>query len=204
MRKTPLTRRTPLRSSRDPRPAVPQYEPEVRTREEQIEARDRARARRAAEKQARLAAMTPEARAAYQARLDAVQARRAERAERRKKHEDAVAHKAWNRARHATWERDNHRCVRCAVYLPMTDVAELDRPQCHHRKLRSRGGALLDLSNLIMLCARCHDWCHKNVKEATKAGWIVPRNEDPACRPVRCATRGLILLDNDGDYALAA
>jgi hypothetical protein len=68
-------------------------------------------------------------------------------------------------------------CVACLTYTALSEG------ECHHRKLRSRGG-LDDAWNCIWLCGRCHRWAHDNPTEATSLGYLCPSWEDPAGWPV--------------------
>ncbi len=56
--------------------------------------------------------------------------------------------------------------------------------ECHHRKLRSRGGRDSH-ANLVCLHPGCHAWVHQNPIEATENGFMVPSGADPAAVPVR-------------------
>ncbi|WP_345264656.1 HNH endonuclease signature motif containing protein [Nocardioides nanhaiensis] len=58
-----------------------------------------------------------------------------------------------------------------------------DAWECHHRKLRSRGGED-SFANLVALCSTCHGWAHANPAEATDRGLIVPSWADPGTVPV--------------------
>ncbi|MCY4726731.1 HNH endonuclease signature motif containing protein [Nocardioides sp. STR2] len=68
-------------------------------------------------------------------------------------------------------------CDRCGVGL------DPDAWECHHRKLRSRGGPDT-FGNLVALCSGCHHWAHHNVALATDRGFIVPSWMDPDEMPV--------------------
>jgi hypothetical protein len=49
---------------------------------------------------------------------------------------------------------------------------------CHHRRRRSRQGALTLEQNCSALCDECHTWIHANPDEANQLGWLV-REGDP-------------------------
>lgn len=51
--------------------------------------------------------------------------------------------------------------------------------ECHHRKLRSRGGQD-SVCNLVALCGTCHRRCHSHVSWATAQGFILGATADPA------------------------
>jgi len=77
--------------------------------------------------------------------------------------------------------REGGFCVKCLDFEPVTFG------ECHHRKLRSRGGR--DTAwNCIWLCKICHEWVHANPAEATTLGLLVPSWEDPAGWPVQRRT----------------
>lgn len=64
---------------------------------------------------------------------------------------------------------DNPLCQRCHAAVA-TDVHEI--------LSRARGGSILDLENLALLCRPCHEWVTTNPREATAAGWL--RSRTPA------------------------
>jgi hypothetical protein len=75
---------------------------------------------------------------------------------------------------------------------------------CHHRQLRSGGGADTP-GNLIMLCGsgssdHCHLYVHAHSEEARREGWIVSRHalSSPAGVPVRHWQLGMVYLADDG------
>ena len=65
----------------------------------------------------------------------------------------------WNRVRWRILERDNWTCQTCGGY----------GNQCDHRQPLFQGGAPYDLSNLQILCEKCH-WA----KCATEQGGPTP------------------------------
>lgn len=72
--------------------------------------------------------------------------------------------------------------------------------QCHHRKLRSRGGQD-SAANLAALCSQCHNRCHGHVAWATEQGFIVSAYDDPATVPMAVRCESWRLLTIDGGYA---
>jgi 5-methylcytosine-specific restriction endonuclease McrA len=65
-------------------------------------------------------------------------------------------------------------------------VAELlaDQPPCerchqawatdvHEIKSRARGGSILDVANLALLCRTCHEWVTTNPTAARAEGWLL-------------------------------
>lgn len=73
--------------------------------------------------------------------------------------------------------RDNGTCRRCGLW-----TANIGGQQ-HHRQLRSRGGDDR-YSNLILLCASCHNDVHALPADATRDGFMVHTLLDPARIPV--------------------
>ena len=57
----------------------------------------------------------------------------------------------WRQRRRAVWSRDRQTCRRCGVDL------SLDEAHIHHIRSRREGGDH-EISNLITLCKRCHDY----------------------------------------------
>ena len=66
----------------------------------------------------------------------------------------------------------------------------LERPVCqachkarstdvHERITRARGGSILDPSNCLAICRRCHDWIHDHPKEALERGLLAHSWENP-------------------------
>ncbi len=99
-------------------------------------------------------------------------------------------------------DRDQGRCVRHGGQLTRGS-------HCHHRKLAKQGGPDAP-HNRITLCPDCHEWCHRNRREARDNGWIVSPSADPAGVPVKyhanvlamfglaeLATGGLVLLNDE-------
>lgn len=75
--------------------------------------------------------------------------------------------------------------------------------QCHHRKLRSRGGQD-SAANLLALCGPCHRRVHGHPAWASEHGFMVSAFEDPAQVPVAVRCERWQLLVPDGTYAEAA
>ncbi|QUW18866.1 HNH endonuclease [Agrococcus sp. Marseille-Q4369] len=87
-------------------------------------------------------------------------------------------------------ERSSRQCERCGKTV-------LSGGHHHHRKLRSRGG--LDCpSNLVFVCAGCHNWIHANPALATEAGWMVGTRSDPEGAAIDSARYGRVFLGTDG------
>jgi len=45
----------------------------------------------------------------------------------------------------------------------------------HERRMRSQGGSITDIKNLVVLCHECHAWVHGHPRQATKEGWLSRR-----------------------------
>jgi hypothetical protein len=75
--------------------------------------------------------------------------------------------------------------------------------ECHHRKLRSRGGQD-SAANLLALDALCHRRCHGHVRWAENHGFIVAAHDDPQFVPVALHLARWVLLHHDGSYREAA
>jgi hypothetical protein len=75
--------------------------------------------------------------------------------------------------------------------------------ECHHRKLKSRGGQD-SAANLLALCSTCHRRCHGHVAWATEHGFIVASHDDPQFVPVALHLSCWVLLHHDGTYREAA
>lgn len=90
--------------------------------------------------------------------------------------------------------REKGMCLRCGAW--MANIPS----DCHHRKLRSRGGTD-DTANLVHICAPCHREVHTgDTLQATDDGWLVPSGLDPAGVPV-LSYRGWVSLDDAGNAA---
>lgn len=81
----------------------------------------------------------------------------------------------------------------------------------HHRRNRSAGGTWAS-SNGVALCGSgttgCHGWITEHPADSARWGWTVKSWDTPAEVPVLLHTqhyqRSMVLLDDDGCYALAA
>lgn len=71
--------------------------------------------------------------------------------------------------------------------------------QCHHRKLRSRGGQD-SVCNLVALHGKCHNRVHGHPAWATEQGFMVASTDDPATIPVALHGRAWRLLTLAGGY----
>ena len=67
------------------------------------------------------------------------------------------------------YERTGGRCERCGRWSEYL--------QGHHRQKRRHGNHTIH--NSLMLDMHCHDWVHKNEKEAQELGMIVASWDDP-------------------------
>lgn len=92
--------------------------------------------------------------------------------------------------------RAGGRCELCAE--PLGAAFE-----CHHRKLRSRGG-LDSACNLLALDGLCHRRVHSHVTWATEHGFLVAGHDDPATVPVAVHLTGWRLLTPSGTYRESA
>lgn len=63
----------------------------------------------------------------------------------------------------------------------------------HHRLLRSQGGTH-EVGNIVHLCHVCHEWAHRNPKQAQARGLIVRSVHDPDTTKVRYRNGGYVLL----------
>jgi hypothetical protein len=98
------------------------------------------------------------------------------------------------------FQRDLERCVKCGTGSALMW-------SCHHRKLRSQGGAD-GPENRITLCGSgttgCHGWAHHNRDEAAESGWCVRPWDDPADVPVMSFLFGRIRYAGDWTWSVAA
>jgi hypothetical protein len=92
--------------------------------------------------------------------------------------------------------RADSRCESCGVFL---------RPggrQLHHRRPRGMGGTKPErahrASNLLQLCARCHDLVETHRTRAREAGLIVAQGADPALVLVTLRDGQQHALDDEG------
>jgi len=90
-------------------------------------------------------------------------------------------------------ERENRQCLRCGA---------AGREQ-HHRMRRREGGHAI--SNVILLCFRCHRWAHSRPVAARAEGFIIPTWEQrPTCEIPVAAFYGAVTLDDEGGVAWVA
>lgn len=71
--------------------------------------------------------------------------------------------------------------------------------ECHHRKLRSRGGQD-SAANLVALYHHCHRRLHNHNNFATEHGFIVSAYADPASVPLFLHLDRHVYLTATGDY----
>jgi predicted HNH restriction endonuclease len=64
-------------------------------------------------------------------------------------------------------------CGRCEAKI--ADVCKGWGNQVHHRRLRSQGGSLIHLDNLMWVCSDCHLHIHDNVAWSVEMGFILQR-----------------------------
>lgn len=91
------------------------------------------------------------------------------------------------------YERAGGKCECCG------DMLKLSGYECHHRKLRSRGGQD-SVSNLACLCRLCHRRLHGRIKFAEENGFIVSQFDDPAAVPMLVNLSEPFFLVPDGSY----
>jgi hypothetical protein len=73
----------------------------------------------------------------------------------------------------------------------------------HHRRNRSQGGQWQP-SNIMHICAADHDWIGGNIAAALRNGWTIQGTTSvPSETPVR-RREELVLLDDQGDWTVAA
>lgn len=93
-------------------------------------------------------------------------------------------------ARETVKTRAFGRCERCSAGSA-TDI--------HHRMRRREGGHAV--SNLVLLCRTCHEYCHKNPRIAQSEGFIIPANQFgvDSTAPVK-TWRGWACHDDEGNF----
>lgn len=80
--------------------------------------------------------------------------------------------------RKAVHAREDGQCASCREVTPLAEG------ECHHRKLRSRGGPNTAFC-CVWLCQSCHRAAHLDLGgQATRAGWLVPSWADEHDWPV--------------------
>lgn len=74
----------------------------------------------------------------------------------------------------AVWLRARVKVMRRAGGLCEVAVegCTLHAVHVHHRLMRSQGGGH-ELSNLLAVCSRCHDWVHSHPKVSYAEGWLL-------------------------------
>lgn len=75
--------------------------------------------------------------------------------------------------------------------------------QCHHRKLRSRGGQD-SAANLAALCGLCHRRVHGHPVWATDHGFIVSAFDDPAAVAMWVRCESYLYLTPEASYREAS
>jgi hypothetical protein len=124
---------------------------------------------------------------------DAVSALRVPWSQRPKTEKVAKAGFIDPKLRRAVFERAGGCCEFCADRLEGSW-------ECHHRKLRSRGG-LDSACNLIALHHFCHRRLHSHNRFATEHGFVVSTYDDPMTAPLNLRLDGSpVLLTADGCY----
>lgn len=104
-------------------------------------------------------------------RLDRAVAQHAKRTTKaaEKRAADRRAQLAWDLTRSLIYSRDQARCRVCDRLVMFRTSQPLDLAHVHHLVYRSAGGSD-ETSNLILLCARCHDDEHRHVIAITGDG----------------------------------
>lgn len=102
-------------------------------------------------------------------------------------------------ARAIVWARCRGWCDLCG-----TAFRVIDRMSAHHRLARSHGRND-NPSNLLALCAGCHQDVHRNPAHSRAQGWIISGHERRAPADVLAHTRmGWVRLLPDGSVLPAA
>lgn len=59
-----------------------------------------------------------------------------------------------------------------------------------------------DPAGLVWLCRPCHNWVHDNPRQATEAGFMIPRSpaQSPLAVPITDLAGQTRWLDNEGQY----
>jgi Pyruvate/2-oxoacid:ferredoxin oxidoreductase delta subunit len=85
------------------------------------------------------------------------------------KHDRAVAKEDnWRKVSKQVDRRDNYRCRACHSTCQPDALDPLGKGHRHHLTFRSKGGQDV-ASNLVLLCARCHDGVH--TKRTVRFEW---------------------------------
>lgn len=90
--------------------------------------------------------------------------------------------------------RDHYRCRSCGTRGNPEGVDALDRLHRHHLTFRSQGGQDV-ASNLVLLCARCHDAVH--VKRTLRIEATSPYGADGPLSFWRTDDRGEFLVTRE-------
>ena len=72
----------------------------------------------------------------------------------------AIPSRKWQRVRRAALQRDDYRCRKCR---------RPGRLEVHHVQPLEKGGAALELANLVTLCRDCHLDAHNPEKPERRA-----------------------------------
>lgn len=84
-------------------------------------------------------------------------------------------------------------CLRCQV---------IPGAQVHHRKPRGMGGSkdpnINAATNLVWICASCHDDIESHRTDSYRSGWLVARNGNPAEQYLIDVNRVMLMLLPDG------
>ena len=95
--------------------------------------------------------------------------------------------------RRLVYERAGGCCECCGESIPLNNF------ECHHRRLRSRGGQD-SACNLVALDHHCHRRLHNHIRFATEHGFIVSAYDDPAFVPLFLRLDRHVLLTANGAY----
>ena len=110
----------------------------------------------------------------------------------------------FERAKPLVMGRQDHRCLRCGVWLR---DGQWPGYAVHHRMNRRRADPEWRHSpaNLVALCGTdnaigCHGWVHRHPEEANRLGLYLRTGQDPRTTPVIDWRGRTLLLDDQGDY----
>lgn len=109
------------------------------------------------------------------------------------------------RVRQIVLERDQHRCVRCGIYVAFGAYS------LHHRRPRGSGGSRRPSTNLpanlLTLCGHatspdgCHHYVESHRELAREAGYLLTQQQHPDQEAV-FTHRGWMLLDDEGGFVI--
>jgi hypothetical protein len=109
------------------------------------------------------------------------------------------------------WDRDKGGCARCGRGLHRDRRGPDGDWAIHHREPRGRYGIkgrpwVNQAANGVCLCNVCHEWVEANRRVAIDTGWLVSALgiRRPADVAIQHARHGLVRLDNQGEWELAA